>query len=176
VGLNLDDFVAVAEIGRPFGLNGACNLFPIGETVLNSELPVSLWVGDRSFAEEKIVLRKIGGSQNSYHCFFDGYSDRDGVEKLKNSLLYIEKERLPKLNEGEFYFRDLIGISVETDCGEKLGIVKDVFNYPTTDAIDVETCSGKRITIPFRKEIVKRVVLEESKMIVDKAVVEELMF
>ena len=176
MGLNFDDFVAVARIGRPFGLNGACNLFPIGETILNSELPVSLWVGNGSSVEEKIVLREICGSQNSYHCFFDGCLDIDGAERLKNFFLYIEKERLPALNDGEFYFRDLIGISVETDLGEKLGVVKNVFNYPTTDAIDVETDSGKRITIPFRKEIVKRVALEESKILVDRAIIEELMF
>ena len=172
--LNFDDFVAVAKIGRPFGLNGACNLFVIGETVLNSELPVSLWLGTESSVEKQIVLREISGSQPC-HCFFDGFSDRDVADELKNLLLYIEKERLPKLEDGEFYFRDLIGITVETDNGERLGVVKDVFNYPTTDAVDVETDDGKRITIPFRKEIVGRVALEEGKMFVDKAIIEELM-
>jgi 16S rRNA processing protein RimM len=172
--LNSHDFVAIAKIGKPFGLKGACNLFPIGETLLNSDPPVSLWIGNES-SIEKIVLADIGGGKNSFYCFFKDCFDRDEAEKLKNFFLYIEKERLPKLEKGEFYFCDLIGISVETESGEKLGIVKDVFNYPTTDAIIIETDEGKEITIPFRKEIVKRVVLEESRMFIDRATIEDLM-
>jgi len=173
--LDSDNFVAIAKIGKPSGLNGACNLFPIGETLLNSELPMSLWVGNESSAK-KIILRDISGGQNSFRCSFEDCSDRNEAEKLKNFFLYIEKERLPKLEEWEFYFRDLIGISVETQTGEKLGVVKDVFNYPTTDAVDVETADGKRVTIPFRKEIVKRVAVEEGKMLVDRAAIEDLMY
>jgi 16S rRNA processing protein RimM len=175
VKLNADDFVAVATVGRPSGLKGACCLFPIGETLLNSDLPISLWLGnDDSF--ESIVLREIMGERNSFRCVFDGCLDRDGAEKLKNSLLYIEKERLPKLEDGEFYFRDLIGLSVESEDGQNLGIVKDVFNYPTSDAVDVETDNGKKITVPFKNEIIKNVSLENKKIIVDRAAIEELMY
>jgi 16S rRNA processing protein RimM len=80
------------------------------------------------------------------------------------------------LEDGEFYFRDLIGLEVETDSGERLGAVKDVFNYPTSDAIDVETDNGKIITVPFRNEIVKKVSLEEGKMLVDGVAINELIF
>jgi len=83
---------------------------------------------------------------------------------------------LPKLKDEEFYFRDLLGLSVEFESGEKLGVVKDVFNYPTSDAVDVEIDNGKKITVPFKKEIVKKVSLEENRMLVDKAAIEELIF
>jgi 16S rRNA processing protein RimM len=175
VRLDSDDFVAVATIGRASGLNGGCCLFPIGETLLNSRLPISLHIGNEISTEE-IVLREIKGGPNSYRCFFDGCCDRDGAEKLKNLFLFIEKERLPKLKDEEFYFQDLLGLSVEFESGGKLGIVKDIFNYPTSDAVDVETDSGKKITIPFKKEIVKKVSLEENIMLVDKAAIEELIF
>jgi len=173
--INSDDFVAVANIGRPFGLNGACSLFVIGETLLDADLPMKLWVGNADEAKE-ITLLGISGGGSSLRCVFEGVSDRDEADLLKNQLLYLEKERLPKLDDGEYYFRDLLGLSVESEAGEVLGTVKEVFNYPTTDAFDVRLVNGRVITIPFKKEIVKRVSVGEKKIVVDSIMISELTF
>jgi 16S rRNA processing protein RimM len=175
VHINSDDFVAVARIGRPFGLKGACALFPIGETLLNSDLPTKLWIGNEGEEARKITLSSIDGENNALRCMFGGVFDRDEADKLKNLFLYIEKERLPELEEGEFYFRDLLGLSVESESGEAIGTVKEIFNYPTTDAFDVRLINGRTITIPFKEEIVKEVVVGEGKIIVDSVLINELM-
>jgi len=175
VRVNSDDLVAVATIGKPSGLKGACSLYPIGDTLMSADLPITLWVGNESGVRE-ITLSDVSGEIRNYRAFFDGISDRDEADELKNLFLYIEKERLPKLDDGEFYFRDLVGLSVESETGENLGVVKEVFNYPTTDAIDVRRNNGKVMTIPFKKEIVKSVSLENKKIIVDRVLIDELMY
>jgi len=169
-----DDFVAVATIGRPFGLKGACSLYVNGETLLNSDFPMTLWLGNTEEAKE-ITILEVSGENNNLRCVFEGVLDRDGADLLKNQVLYLEKERLPKLEKGEYYFRDLVGLWVESESGEKIGTVKEVFNYPTTDALDVRLVNGRVITIPFKKEIVKNVVVDEGKMIVDSEMIDELM-
>jgi len=173
--VNSDELVAVATIGKPSGLKGACSLFPIGTTLLTVDLPMLLWIGNES-GVRKILLSELSGEMRNYRAFFEGITDRDEADGLKNLLLYIEKERLPKLEEGEFYFRDLVGLSVESETGENLGVVKEVFNYPTTDAIDVRRNNGKVVTIPFKKEIVKSVSLEGKKIVVDRVLIDELMY
>lgn len=173
--MNSGELVAVATIGKPSGLKGACALFPIGETLVNADLPLVLWIGNESEKRE-ITLLEISGENRNFRAVFEGVSDRDKADELKNLLLYIEKKRLPKLEEGEFYFRDLVGLSVESETGEILGIVREVFNYPTTDAIDVRLNDGKVITVPFKNEIVKSVSLEDKKIIVDRVLIDELMF
>ena len=166
--------MAVATIGKPSGLKGACALFPIGETLANAKFPMSLWVGNES-GVRKITLCDVSGEMRNVRAVFDGISDRDQADELKNLFLYVEKEQLPKLEEDEFYIRDLIGLSVVDVYGEKMGVVKDVFNYPTTDAIDVRLNSGKVITIPFKKEFVGTISLEDKKIIVDRVLIDELM-
>jgi len=167
--------VAVATIGRPSGLKGACSLFPIGETLLSADFPIEIWIGNDS-GVRKITLSEISGEMRNYRAYFDGISDRDEADELKNLLLYIEKERLPKLEDGEFYFRDLLGLSVEDETGEVLGTVKEIFNYPTTDAFDVRLINGRTITIPFKDEIVKKVIVGEKKIVVDSVQISELTF
>ena len=172
---NLDNLVAVATIGKPSGLKGACALFPNGETLVNAKMPMSFWIGNESGVRE-IKLLNVSGEMRNIRATFEGVLDRDKADELKNLLLYIEKDRLPKLEEDEFYIRDLIGLSVVDVYGEKLGVVKDVFNYPTTDAIDVRLNNGKVITIPFKKEFVGNISLEDKKIVVDRDAIEELMF
>jgi len=167
--------VAVATIGKPSGLKGMCALFPVGETLLNAELPLLLWVGNEN-GVRKITLSELSGEVRNFRASFEGVSDRDEADELKNLLLYIEKERLPKLDDGEFYFRDLIGLSVESEEGENLGVVKEVFNYPTTDAIDIRLNGGKVVTLPFKEDVVKNVSLEDKKIVVDGVVIKELMY
>ena len=174
--INSDDFVAVATIGRPFGLNGACTLYVVGETLLNSDLPMRLWVGGAEGEAKEITLLGISGQGNNLRCVFDGVNDRDEADLLKNSLLYLEKERLPKLDDGEYYFKDLLGLSVESETGEILGTVKEVFNYPTTDAFDVRMANGRTVTVPFKKEFLKKVSICEKKIVVDGAAISELFF
>lgn len=173
--MNAGELVAVATIGKPSGLKGVCALFPIGETLVNAKLPIMLWVGNESGVRE-ITLSEISGEIRSYRASFDGISDRDKADELKNLFLYVEKEQLPKLEDDEFYFRDLVGLSVESETGENLGVIKEVFNYPTTDALDVRLNDGKIVTIPFKNEIVKSVSLENRKIVVDRVLIEELMF
>ncbi|MCL1945900.1 MAG: ribosome maturation factor RimM [Chitinivibrionia bacterium] len=173
--INSDDFVAVATIGKPFGLKGACALFAMGETLVNSDFPLKLWAGNAENARE-ITLLEVSGEGNNIRCVFEDICDRDGADLLKNNILYIEKERLPKLEKDEYYFRDLIGLSVESDECEKIGTIKEAFNYPTTDALDVILNNGRVITIPFKKEIVKKVAVCDGKIIVDSAKIDELMF
>jgi len=174
--INSDDFAALATIGRPFGLKGACSLFVIGETLLKADFPMTLWIANAEQKAREITLLEVSGEENSLRCVFEGVSDRDEADLLKNSVLYLEKERLPKLECGEYYFRDLIGLSVESESGEKIGTVKEVFNYPTTDALDVRLNDGSVITVPFRDGIVEKVLLDENKIIVVSAMIDELMF
>jgi len=174
--INSDDFVAVATIGRPFGLNGGCSLFVIGETLLSADLPIKLWVADADKEAKEITLLEISGGGGNLRCFFEKVEDRDEADLLKNCLLYLEKERLPKLEDGEYYFRDLLGLSVEDETGEVLGTVKEIFNYPTTDAFDVRLINGRTITIPFKDEIVKKVIVGEKKIVVDSVQISELTF
>ncbi|MCY8414688.1 ribosome maturation factor RimM, partial [Bacillus spizizenii] len=48
------------------------------------------------------------------------------VEKLKNAIIKVPEEDLGELNEGEFYFHEIIGCEVFTEDGELIGKVKEI--------------------------------------------------
>jgi 16S rRNA processing protein RimM len=53
----------------------------------------------------------------------------------------MDSAQLPELPQGEFYWRDLIGMSVVTDKGYDLGIVDDLMETGSNDVLVVKANS-----------------------------------
>jgi len=173
---NKKSYVGIATVGKPVGLQGECRIFPIGDTLQTLTLPHTLYMklkGD--YVEEKLL--KIGrGSGNTQKAVFENYSSREDIDLLKNQVLYIEEENLPETEEDEYYFYQLKGLNVEDRQGNSVGKVKEVFNYPTTDAIDIKLDrNGSVVTFPFRKETVLSVDIPAKIIVVDEELLEELL-
>lgn len=96
----------------------------------------------------------------------DGIEDRTRAESLTGSRLYIEPAQLPRLEDGDYYWSDLIGLEVETLNAEPLGTVTAMME---TGADDVLVLNGERERlIPFViDDIVREVDLEKGLLIVD---------
>ncbi len=73
--------------------------------------------------------------------------------------VYVERDQLPVLSEGEFYWFDLLGLRVETDHGEILGELVDIIATGSNDVYVVK--DGKReYLIPALEDIVLDVNLD----------------
>lgn len=55
------------------------------------------------------------------------------VEELKNAIIKVPEEELGELNEGEFYFHEIIGCEVFTEEGELIGKVKEILTPGAND-------------------------------------------
>jgi 16S rRNA processing protein RimM len=80
---------------------------------------------------------------------FAEVADRTAAEALRGTALTVPRTALPPLAEGEYYFADLIGLSVETTEGEAVGHVVSVENFGAGDVIEVEREGGKRFMAPM---------------------------
>lgn len=168
-------FTALARIGKPVGLSGMCRIFPLGETILNSTYPLQLWVGTPKSVEQVTLTSAKDAGKGSLKATFEGYHDRDAIDRLKNQFLYLETELLPETGDDEYYFHELVGLDVETETGETWGRIVDVFNFPTTDAVEIKRKNGKKVLFPFRKETVSAVSISENKIVVASELLEELL-
>ena len=96
----------------------------------------------------------------------EGVDDRTQAESLIGCRLFIKSQQLPGLEDGEFYWSELIGLEVETLAAEPLGVITGMME---TGADDVMVIKGERERlVPFVVgEIVKRVDLENRRLVVD---------
>ena len=100
----------------------------------------------------------------------DGIEDRTSAEKLKGERLYVPRSALPEPESGEFYQSDLVGLSAETNFGEKIGAIKAIYNFGASDIIEIALKTGEQeeeMMIPFTNEIVPEVDIKGGRVVIN---------
>ena len=69
---------------------------------------------------------------------------------------------------------DLIGLEVFSDEGSKLGNLIDVFPTGSNDVYVVKDDLGKQILLPAISKVIKSIVIENEKIVVDKEYIDEV--
>ena len=96
----------------------------------------------------------------------EGVNDCNQAESLVGAAIAVVSSQLPALPQGEFYWRDLIGMQVFTSEGVALGVVDHLME---TGANDVLVIQGERERlVPFvMDQFVLAVDLAERRITVD---------
>lgn len=99
----------------------------------------------------------------------EGVSDRDAALEIRNTKLWIARDKLPDIDdEDEFYFEDLVGLSVEDTDGNKAGKIASVGNFGAGDLLEIKPPTGESYYLPFTKENVSEVDIEDGKIVIRK--------
>ncbi|MBA5248214.1 MAG: ribosome maturation factor RimM [Gammaproteobacteria bacterium] len=90
---------------------------------------------------------------------------REQAQVLIGTDIYIEKTQLPKLNAGEHYWRDLIGLTVIGQTGFAFGKVVQLVDTGANHVIVVR--GEKEYWIPYIAPFLIETDLEKQKILVD---------
>lgn len=96
----------------------------------------------------------------------EGISDRTAAEGCKGLLIAVPRTSLPKEGVDEYYWSDLIGMTVVNLEGQELGKVDHLLDMGANDIMSVRDEAGE-ILIPFLSHVVQQVNLEEKLIRVD---------
>ena len=137
--------VCVGQIVNVHGIKGGVKIKPF----LTNPMDIATFdkVTDK---EGKKVFKLKVQSQNKgiVLAYIDGIKDRTEAESLKGLELYVERAQMPQEEPGEFYYVDLIGLTVLKQ-GEKFGVVESVENFGAGDIINVRLQNGKVFPFDF---------------------------
>lgn len=79
---------------------------------------------------------------------FPGVTDRDVVEAMRGTEIYVPRSALPPPSAGEYYWVDLEGLRVVTVDGVPLGTVSHLFATGANDVLVARDDERERM-IPF---------------------------
>ncbi len=114
------------------------------------------------------TIEGVRGRDSGKHLVarFPGVEDRDTVEAMRGTEIYVARSALPPPKPDEYYWVDLEGLDVKTTEGVALGQVSHLFS---TGANDVVVVRGDRERmIPFvQPDFVKSVDFGANLVVVD---------
>jgi 16S rRNA processing protein RimM len=161
----VENRVCVARIGAAYGTGGEVKLWPFtarAEAVA-AYGPLQTADGTRTFEIEALRPAK-----DFLVARLKGVTDRASAERLRNTDLYVPRERLPVPEAEEFYYADLIGLHAEDRAGRAVGVVVAVHNFGAGDILEIAPIAdGDTVMLPFSTAAVPSVEVATGRIVVD---------
>lgn len=140
--------IKVGKIVNAVGLKGEVKVYNYSDSSEIYETTPQMYAGDELLTIENVRVQK-----NMVILKLQGIDDRSAAEAARGRELFITENDLPELEEGEYYVRDLIGMTVKEN-GEVLGKVTDVLQNTAQDVFEVERDGGRQLLIPRVDEFI----------------------
>jgi 16S rRNA processing protein RimM len=122
----------VGRIGRAHGILGEATI-EVRTDEPDRRFAIGASVQTDSNGELKIISGRV--HNGILLLGFEGISDRNGIEKLRNTLLYAEVDINEPNEDDEYHVMQLIGCAAVLESGEVFGEVTDVINLPGQDLL-----------------------------------------
>ena len=112
---------------------------------------------------KSLTLEKIQPNGNVMIAKFRGIDTIENAEKLRNSILYINRDDA-NLPDGAYFIQDLMGCAVFDDNSKQVyGTVSDVTQTGANDVWHIKNGDNEYL-IPVIDDVVKRVDVESGKI------------
>jgi 16S rRNA processing protein RimM len=161
----MTDRIIVGAIGGAFGVQGEVRLksFCADPQAIADYTPLYSEDG-KAFAQ--LVL--TGQLKNGFTARIDGVVTKEDADALRNVDLYADRAQMPSLPDDEYYYTDLIGLTVVDTGGVTLGTVKNVMDHGAGDLLEI-TVPGQSETalLPFTQAAVPTVDLTAKRIVAD---------
>lgn len=160
------DYINAGQISGVFGVKGSVKVFSHTDPRENI-LRYSPWLLKKN--DQTKQLKVVSGQRQGLNVVasLEGIQDRDQAFELMGWDILIHKSQLPKPQQGEYYWLDLIGLEVKNLQDEYLGKVDHLLETGANDVLVVLDGETERL-IPFlQSSTVLNIDLQAGVMIVD---------
>ncbi|MCM3632062.1 ribosome maturation factor RimM [Paenibacillus camelliae] len=114
---------------------------------------------DETGQSEEIEIERSREQKGLYYVKLKGFDNINDVEKYKGWVIRVSEEAQGQLDDGEYFYHQIIGCEVYTEEEELLGTVKEILSPGANDVWVVEPSvpGGKQILLPVIDPVVRNV-------------------
>ncbi len=157
--------ILIGKIGAPHGVKGQVRVFSYTDPIENI-VDYQPWRFKRQGQEIALQVVKKTVVDKMLLVQFADIVDRDQASQLTHTEIYVDRAKLPVLNEGEYYWSDLQGLTVINLDGFKFGRVTHLLSTGANDVMFVE--GEKSYCLPYLPDsVIKKIDLAKQEIIVD---------
>ena len=161
----MESLLRVGVITSTHGVRGEVKVFPTTDD-MNRFKKLKTVILDTGKEHKTLNIESVKFFKNMVILKFKGFDNINDVEMWRQKDLLISRDQAVKLSPDENFIVDLIGLTVMTDEGEKLGVMKDVLQTGANDVYIVKMADGKEVLLPAIKDCILNVDLEKGEMLV----------
>lgn len=159
----MKEYIKVGKIVNTHGVKGCMKCVPLTDDMER------FYELEYIYTEKDNVKRKIKDvwyRKNMVYIMLEDIDDMNTAESFKDTFISIFEDQLRELPEDSYYLFDLEGMEVYSDEGEYLGKINIIYQTGANDVYEIIN-ENKSFLIPAVKEVVKKVDIENKKMVIN---------
>ena len=163
--------VVLGRVLGAFGIRGWIRIRPFTES-LDGLLGQPVWILQQRGADRIVHVAEVKPHGAFVLAQLEEIADRGEAEALRGADVTVEREQLPAADAGEYYWADLIGLTVRNVNGVELGRVTGLIAAPAHDVLRVAAAgqgeeAAREQLIPFVEPILREVDIAGGRITVD---------
>lgn len=157
--------ICIGKIVAAHGIRGEVKVQPRNS---NPEDWNKLGEFENKDASRTFAIKVTGMSSVNVRVKIKGVDNRNDAEALIGTEFYVNRNKLPELNEDEYYLQDLIGLKICLQTPDKvIGKVARICNFGAGDIIELKLDGQKETEmLPFTKQYVPEINIADGYVIV----------
>jgi 16S rRNA processing protein RimM len=159
--------VPVGKIVRTHGVRGAVKVYAYGNSLAAQERGGCVYLRKLSGSgQSALTIVSVAPQGRLLLVVFGELKSLEEAETLIGEELFLPEDKLPLREEGEYYYYQIIGLSVELKDGSGVGTVRSIIETGSNDVYVVES-GGKEVLIPAVEDVICEIDLERGRIIID---------
>lgn len=137
------------------------------ENLLNAE---RVWLAEGTADADPSRVEVVGagtGRGGEVRLAIRGVERREDAVALRGRLVMVDAASLEALGEDDYYWHELIGCRVETEAGDAVGCVRELWQTGGHDVLVIDAEDGRQILVPTARSIMKQVDLGDRRIVID---------
>ena len=160
-----NNLIAVGRISGTHGIRGQLRLHSYSGNLESLQATKSVLLRFSAGNTRQIQLKRAVYHSGKFLLTLDGFDTIEKAQELTGCELFLQREQLPETDADEYYWQDLLGLSVVTDEGQTLGIIRDILETGANDVYLVHNAQlRKEYLIPAIASVVTNVDLASGVM------------
>ena len=155
--------VLLGKIMSTHGVRGQLRVFLFSGEYASIEGLKTVMLQAPNRTRETFVVAGTAHHGKKFLLSLNNFDDVNQVLHLVGRELYVNEDQLPALPEGEYYWRDLIGLTVVTAEGETLGTLAEIMATGSNDVYVVQG-GDREYLIPALEDVVLEINLHDGIM------------
>lgn len=162
--------IMIGKVIKPQGIKGEIKV-DIAETDKSLACKLmQIYIDDICYKVESVK-----SLVNGVFIKLEGVNDRNQAELLRGKNIFLERNKMPKLEEGRYLITDVLGCEIIAQGGNVIGALKDILQYGAADVyVVIGKNNHKDFMFPCLKKVLEKVDIENKKIYLNFDILEQI--
>ncbi len=157
--------ITIGRVLKPHGVRGELKIEPLTDHPDRFSGLRRVFLTPASGRSRECAVEAVRYRNGVPYLTLAGYGTPERARELNGLLVQVPAGEAVPLPEGQYHWFELIGMDVESESGERLGRIVDIFRTGSNDVYVMKT-GRKEIYLPATKEVIRRIDRSGKRMVI----------